>query len=428
MLTFIVFILVLSFLIFIHELGHFLAARKVGVKVHEFSIGFPPKIVSKTINGTKYMISWIPLGGYVRLHGQDPESENPDEPDNYAAKSVTQRFFILVAGSFMNFLVALVFMPIVFYMGYNRPAFLEQIPQIGSVTSGSVAEKVGIQKGDQILQINGEIVKTWLELQQGLEKVETPTLSIKIQRGEQRTTLSISSEEFANPTAFGWNPYVEPTIGEVTVGSPAGLAALQQGDRILSVGGEPLEQWSEITPLIQKSKGKAIEFVISRKGENLNKLITPQWNDNGKYWLVGINTAKVKFSENFTDSVKLGVLRIYHLTKATFNFIGDLLTGQAGGNTVGGPIMIAQMVGQAAQTGLSELFSLIAFISLQLAIFNMLPIPALDGGHILFLVFEKIKGSALSKNFRFNMQKAGFSLLLLLIIYISVQDGLRLFQ
>ncbi len=426
MLTIITVILVLSFLIFIHELGHYIASKAVGVRVIEFSIGFPPKVISKIIGQTEYMISAIPIGGYVRLHGQNFDDENPSEKDNYASKSIFQRLLILVAGPLMNLIVAFAFMPFVYFIGYDIPAYMLAPPVISSVIANSEADKLNIQKNDLIVAVNGNPVKTWREAQTELTRSQNEIINLKFTRDSEIIERNFSANLLKQKPGLGWTASIEPIVGELSPDSPAMLAGLLPGDRIIEIGGNSINNWSDISPQLQKTAGKKVLVRIKRKSEFSDIHITPTWNQNNKYWIIGIGSPKARVSEPFSKAITSGTQRVILMSYRTLEFLFQLISFQADTDSVGGPIMIVQMVGQAAESNLSNLIALVAFISLQFAIFNLLPIPALDGGHIFFLGLEKIKGSALSKKFRLTTQKIGFTLLMFLIIYISVQDGLRL--
>ncbi|MCP4296239.1 MAG: RIP metalloprotease RseP [Proteobacteria bacterium] len=428
MITIISFICVLGFLVFIHELGHFLAARKVGVHVIEFSVGFPPKMFSKVIGRTTYMISWLPLGGYVRLKGQDVDDEDINDPENYARKSLSQRLFILVAGPIMNLIVAVLFMPMVYWIGYDIPAFLLKPPIIDSVIQDSEADRVGLQAGDQIIAVGKQTVSTWRGVQQLISTNKSKTIEIEIKRELRTFNFSLDSSLIKEQKGLGWKVAIDPEIGYVVSDSPANKAGLVIGDHILQIDNVPVERWSDISPFIQKSEGNALNLKIRRSDLDQNISITPHWNEDRKYWTIGINSPVVSVSENILDAFQKGTQRNYQLVAATLGFLFKIISGNSSSDAVGGPIMIAKMIGEAAKSGFSDLLNLVAFISLQLGIFNLLPIPALDGGHIFFLIIEKIKGSALSKSFRIATQKIGFSLLMFLILYISFQDSLRLFN
>ncbi len=427
MLTVITVILVISFLVFIHELGHYLAAKAVGVRVIEFSVGFPPKVLSKVIGQTEYMLSLIPIGGYVRLHGQNIDDEDSSESDNYAAKSLLQRLIILLAGPLMNLIVAFAFMPFVYFIGYDIPAYMLKPPVIDSVVAGSDADRMDIQTGDLILSINKKKVASWREAQSELAKDEQELINLKILRKSEVVTRIFNANLLKQEKEFGWRITTDPVIGDVSLQSPAEQAGLQSGDRILAIGQKQVYKWSDISPLIQQSSGNELSIQIQRNGQVSQIHLKPEWNESNSYWIIGIAGPTVRVSETFGNAVSTGVQQVLTLSVRTIEFLYQLVSFQADSDSVGGPIMIAQMVGKAAKTNLSSLISLVAFISLQFAIFNLLPIPALDGGHIFFLGIEKLKGRSLSKGFRISSQKIGFTLLIFLIIYISIQDSLRLF-
>lgn len=426
--TVITVILALSFLVFVHELGHFLAAKKVGVHVIEFSIGFPPKVFSKVIGKTEYLISLIPIGGYVRLKGQGIEDEDENDPENYASKTSLQRFFILVSGALMNLAVTLVFLPLVFFIGYEAPAYLYDKPEVGEVVEDSTAYVLDIRKNDLIVSVNDQPVGNWKQVQNSLSQSETETITLKLKRDNIYLTRQFNRQQLSNPEGLGWRAKVVPIVGSISADSPAEAAGLKAGDLIVQLNSTAVDQWSQISPIIQETNGRTISVLVDRNGEKINYEIKPDWEENQKYWVLGIGSRTIRVSENIIDSVSLGFQRAYFLTSRTFEFLFRLITGKEKSDSVGGPIMIGKMIGEAAKTSVSSLLTLVAFISLQFAIFNLLPIPALDGGHIFFLLIEAITGKTLSKNLRMSIQRIGFSLLLLLILYISVQDGIRLFN
>lgn len=418
----------LSFLIFIHELGHFIAARRVNVHVIEFSIGFPPKVVSRVIGKTEYLISLIPIGGYVRLKGQGIEDEDPTDPENYASKTVSQRLLILVSGPLMNLLVTLVLMPVVFYLGYEVPVYMVQPPEIGRVIEESTADRLDFRKGDRVAAINDRRVDTWKDVQTELGQSHDSIITITLERGGKTLHRKFSSENLNRQEGIGWIPKTPPVVGAVAEDSPAEQAGLVIGDRILQINETAVDDWSEISPAIQSDKGSEVVLQVERDGNRQQLAIKPEWNESQQNWIIGINSQTARISESLSDAVILGFKRTYTLTVRTFEFLYRLIAGKEDSDSVGGPIMIARLMGEAAQTSLSSLLTLVAFISLQFSIFNLLPIPALDGGHILFLLIEKIRGRSLSKNARMSIQRIGFSLLIFLILFISIQDSLRLFN
>ena len=431
------FIAVLGVLIFIHELGHFLAARHVGVRVEAFSIGFPPTAWGKQIGETEYRLSWVPIGGYVKLFGQNVDDENPEDETNYASKSKFQRLYILAAGPAMNLLFALIFMPLVFLIGMDMPAYLNEPPLIQYVQHESYAHEIGVRANDEILSVNGNYVKNWQELHSALGEVSTAeTISIEINRGGSSVILEGSGIKMRKAGSMGWLPFLVPVVGEFTRNSPAFKAGIQTGDKVKRIDGQSIQDWSEISTAVQQfmkknvnSKGKAIKTLtveLERNGEILFVDIAPYLESKSQKWLLGMSMFKIPSSYSFGESVIMGTSKLWFLTKATFIFLGKMFQGEGSMDDLGGPVKIGMVIGDAVQNGIAELFFLMSFISLQLGIFNLLPIPALDGGHIFMLLVEKFKGSPLSVSMREKTQMVGFSLLVSLMIFVTWNDLMRL--
>ena len=389
MLTLITFIAVLGFLIFIHELGHYMAAKHVGVRVETFSIGFPPTIYGKKVGDTEYKVSWIPLGGYVRLFGQNVTDEDPTDPSNYASKSILQRIYILIGGPAMNLLFALFCMPLLYMIGVQSPAYLDEMAKLRKIDQGSIAEKIGLQANDQIFTVNGNEVLNWRAVNQEMGKaITTSNLRLEV-----------------------------------------------EGDLILSINGKSVGDWSDLIPLIQESQqpngsSDAVQIIVEyeRSGEVQCVELKPYFEKEAKLWLMGMSMPTQNKNYGIGESVSMGVQRVWQLTKATFMFLGQMLSGQGSLDDLGGPIRIGMVLGDAAKSGISNLIFLMAFISLQLGIFNLLPIPALDGGHILLLGFEKLKGAPLSTIFRERTQMIGFSVLIALMLFVTWNDLIQLFR
>ncbi|MGK0289374.1 MAG: regulator of sigma E protease [bacterium] len=428
MTTIIIFIIVLGFLVFIHELGHYLAARAVGVKVEEFSIGFPPKMFSKIVNGTEYMISWIPLGGYVRLKGQNLDDEGNDEPDNYANKTALQRFFILVAGPCMNLIGALLIMSFAFFIGIEKNIALYEAPVLGEITKASKAEQLGLLKNDRIVSANGTPTKTWEQLQEVISKQQDKKIVLKIERKNRFFSIILQPKDFNNPKGLGWKIKIPAIIGSILPNSPAEKAGLLSDDQVLELDGVLIEDWSTLGTVIQKSKGQSLKIVVLRKNKQVNLTVQPhQIKAQKNTWIIGVRVKRKKVSYSISESLKRGTSYTVLLGVKTIQFVGKLVTGRGKKEDIGGPIIIAKEISNAAKRSMSDLLQLVAFISLQLGIFNLLPIPALDGGHILFLVLEKLKGSPLSIKFRGMVQSIGVSLLLILMVLVTIKDSFLVF-
>ena len=435
--TILSFLAVLGVLIFIHELGHYLAARHVGVRVEAFSIGFPPTALAKQVGDTEYRISWLPVGGYVKLFGQNVTDEDPDDPANYAAKSLFQRLYILAAGPAMNLLFALIFMPLVFWIGMDIPAYLNEAPYIQNVQQDSYAYQMGVRANDEIIAVNGSKVKNWEELHSVLGQISpTENLSLEIDRAGNSMLLEGSRIEMTRTANMGWSPLLVPIVGEFTGNSPAEKAGMQAGDKVKAINGQPVKDWIEISPAVQnimkdssntsQSPAIIISVELDRNGEVQFVEVTPYLEPKSKRWLLGMSMQKISRSHSFSESVVLGSARLWFLAKATFSFLGQMFQGQGSMDDLGGPIKIGIVIGEAVRSGIADLFFLMSFISLQLGIFNLLPIPALDGGHIFMLVLEKFKGSPLSITMRERTQMIGFSVLVSLMIFVTWNDLMSL--
>jgi len=435
--TILSFLAVLGVLIFIHELGHFLAARHVGVRVEAFSIGFPPTAWGKQIGETEYRLSWVPIGGYVKLFGQNVEDENPEDKTNYAAKSIFQRLYILVAGPAMNLLFALIFMPLVFLIGMDMPAYLNEPPLIQKVQPGSYAQEIGIRANDEIISVNGNYVKNWEELHSTLGKVSlAKTIILEVDRAGSFVILKGSGTEMRKAGPMGWSPFISPVVGEFIGESPALQAGIKTGDKVKRIDGRPIHDWTEISPAVQQfMKGnvnnsekafKTLTVELERNGDVQIVEVAPFLEPKSQKWLLGMSMIKIPSSYSFGESVILGTSRLWFLTKATFSFLGQIFQGEGSMDDLGGPVKIGMVIGDAVRSGIAELFFLMSFISLQLGIFNLLPIPALDGGHIFMLLIEKFKGSPLSVTMREKTQMVGFSLLISLMIFVTWNDLMSL--
>ncbi len=434
LLTIVSFLIVLTILVFVHESGHALAARHVGVRVERFSIGFPPRILSKTIGETEYVFSLTLLGGYVKLLGQNIDDEDASDPRNYASKTILQRCYILVAGPAANLVLALLLMPVVFMLGVDTPAFQHGPAHIAGTRDGSLAEQAGFLPGDRIVAVGEVETPVWSEVyrETARQAVARDTVSFDVQRGSGSRKLELESSPIMAGEPIGWKPLIAPVVGAlVSSSSPAAGAGLEPGDRITAIAGTPVTQWSHISREIQRGAisweiqrgtGRELAFAVERNGETLKLNIAPEYNEDSKSWLIGISTPRVRRSYGLLESIRLGTARLWDITSTTFIFLGRLVSGAGSMDALGGPVKIATVVGEAVKTGAANLIFWMAFISLQLGIFNLLPVPPLDGGHIFLLALEKCKGSPLNARLREGAQLIGFSLLILLLVLVTYND------
>jgi len=429
MTTVISFLLVLGVLIFIHELGHFAVAKWANVGVERFSLGFGPRLIKVKRKETEYCISLIPFGGYVKMVGENPDEEvkEEDEKRSFSGKPLNLRALIVAAGSVMNLVLALFLFPLIFMLGIEVPAYIDKPAVIGYVAKGEAGDKAGLKKGDTIEGINSKKVATWEDFFRELTLNPDKSLSISISRDSTVSTVTFPSEILN--TGMGVYPLIPPVIGDVSKGFPAEKAGLKSGDVIKTVDGMPISHWVELQEIIKQSAGKKV-FLIERGEKSFQVEIVPVYNGELKAYIIGVMQGEdtVVKRHGFFESVRLGLSRALDMVVLLFVVIKGLIVGTYSVNTLGGPIMIAQVAGRAAESGIVELFSIIAFLSLQLGIINLLPIPVLDGGHLFFFLIEKIRGKPLSEKILSVSQQIGMALLIALMVFVTWNDILRLFE
>jgi len=429
MTTVISFLLVLGVLIFIHELGHFAVAKWANVGVERFSLGFGPRLIKVKRKETEYCISLIPFGGYVKMVGENPDEEvkEEDEKRSFSGKPLNLRALIVAAGSVMNLVLALFLFPLIFMLGIEVPAYIDKPAVIGYVAKGEAGDKAGLKKGDTIEGINSKKVATWEDFFRELTLNPDKSLSISISRDSTVSTVTFPSEILN--TGMGVYPLIPPVIGDVSKGFPAEKAGLKSGDVIKTVDGMPISHWVELQEIIKQSAGEKV-FLIERGENSFQVEIAPVYNVELKAYIIGVMQGEdtVVKRYGFFESVRLGLSRAMDMVVLLFMVIKGLIFGAYSVKTLGGPIMIAQVAGRAAESGIVELFSIIAFLSLQLGIINLLPIPVLDGGHLFFFLIEKIRGKPLSEKILSVSQQIGMALLIALMVFVTWNDILRLFE
>lgn len=434
MLTIVGGIAILGVLVFVHELGHFCVAKYTGVKVLKFSLGFGPRLVSRQWGETEYMICAVPLGGYVLMLGEGSGEEGEaaelspeDEARTYAKKSVGVRTAIIAAGPLMNLILPFILLPIAYLLGVSVPAYLDQPACTGYVASDSAAAKAGFQANDCILMVNGETAPTWDAANNLLISHVGTQLTFKVRRNGKETELILADGGVEGLLGLGLLPPQAAVLGVVAPGMPAATAGLKVGDRIAAIDDTPVASWYELKKTIQLAQGKAQRFLVERKDGTTETLSIVAKSENGEY-LIGISPLhqSVEKRYGFVDAVRAGWQRGRELIELTYLFIGKLFTGHVSSSNIGGPISVVQLAGQAAQTDFSSILLVLAFLSIQLGILNLLPIPILDGGHLFFNLVELIIRRPLSLRVREIAQQIGLALLLLLMILAFYNDIARL--
>jgi regulator of sigma E protease len=426
--TLLAFLFVLGVLIFVHELGHYAMAKRLGVRVLTFSLGFGPKILGFRRGDTDYRISIIPLGGYVKMAGENPEDPRSGQPDEFLSKTKWQRFQILIAGPAMNILLAFVVTAIVLFQGMEVPAFESEPPVIGAVRPGSPAEKIGIRRGDKVLSVSGDDVATWDAFNLAIATRANREVPLTLLRDGQVVTATVrpAAETRFEIGSIGVLPDINPVIRSVTPGDPADKAGLKVGDAIVAVNGERIVLSSDLVTATSRNAGKQIEVTIRREGQEHDISVTPvQRGDRG---MIGIMTSEPtrSFQPGPLEAITLSVERTIQGSGLIFKTIGQLVSGEASPKQLMGPVAIAQLSGESVQAGWVALFALMSMISLNLGILNLMPIPVLDGGHILILALEGIARRDFSMAVKEKMFLAGFVLLMMLMVTVIYNDLTRI--
>jgi len=420
------FIFVLGVMIFVHELGHYLMAKFLGIRVDVFSLGFGPRILGFRRGDTDYRISILPLGGYVKMAGENYEEELSGSPEEFLSRPKLHRFAVAVAGPVMNIALALVLTWAHFWSGVEVDAFVKQPAVIGKIQPGSAAEKAGLKLEDQIVAVDREKTPTWSEAQLAVAKKPNQTVDLTIVRNgqtiHQKATISVNKE--LGLGTIGAYPAIPYVVEGVERGSPAAKAGLKSGDRIMQVSTKDKTAGDayDIPPLIAASQGKALRFKVQRDGQVFEKDIAPVQIDGQVR--IGISLYRPTQIEKFGffQSMDQAVRHNYQVTLLTFEILGRILTGRASLKTMSGPIEIARFSGLAAKEGAFALLKLMALISLQLGIFNLLPIPILDGGVIALLAIEGVMRRDLSMRVKERIFQIGFIFLIVLMGIIIIND------
>ncbi|ADU97672.1 RIP metalloprotease RseP [Thermovibrio ammonificans] len=425
--TLLYFIVALGILIFVHELGHFIAARAFGVRVETFSIGFGPKVLKFRCCDTEFAVSLIPLGGYVKMAGEDPDTP-PKHPYEFYAKPPWQRIVIALAGPLMNLLLAVIFFTASYTLGRYVPSYQVEAAKVGIV----VDKRLPLKPGDVIEKVNGQPVKNWKQLNEVIALNPNRELHLVVKRGEKELNVTVKTGEDSK-NGIGTLPVVpaiKPIIGKVLKNSPAAKAGLKEGDVILKINGREITSWNQVVKTISNSGGKPVELEILRGKEKLTVKVKPHLNRKLHRYTIGIvpkiDLTYVKYP--LPQALKKGIEEFKNQTELFFTFLYKLVTGQASIKSLGGPILIAQVAGKAAQAGLSNFIYFMGFISLQLGYFNLLPLPVLDGGLILLFLIEMVRRRPLSASFREKFQQVGLALIALLMVIVFYNDIMRLFQ
>jgi len=427
-LTLLAFAFVIGVLVFVHELGHFLAARRVGVRVLAFSIGFGPRLLGFTRGGTEYKIAAIPLGGFVKMAGETAEDQRSGAPDEFLSKSKWQRFQVLIAGPAMNIVLAIVVLWGLLLQGADIPAYRDMPPVVGAMEPDAPARKAGVEVGDRILRVDNRSVETWEDFLNTIAGKARREVTLLLERGGQQTRVNVvpSAEGKYEIGDIGVLPNTHPHIRSIVAGDPADKAGLKTGDVILAIDGETVSFARQISELISKHEGREIAVRLSRNGQEQELRLTPVKRAEKSFAIgIGISDQLTRVDPGVFEALKMSVVQNWEGTVLIFRTLGGLFTGETSPRQLMGPVGIASASGESAQAGVVPLLGLLAMLSLNLGLLNLMPIPVLDGGHILILLLEGVARRDFSMRVKERMLFAGFVLLMLLMVTVIYNDLTR---
>jgi regulator of sigma E protease len=423
-------VILLGVMILVHELGHFWAALLVGIKVETFSLGFGPRIFGFRRGATDFRVSAIPFGGYVRMLGEQPGDEKAPDPQSFQEKARWQRAIVILAGPLMNIILA-----VAIVTGLYMYAFPKEVdttdPAITSITPGSPAANAGLQPGDRIIQMNGRHDPNWdyVLTQEALNA--NHTIPVVVERGGKTLEFQVTPRMDAKQGVgtAGWNSDQQVQIGQVLKGSPAEAAGLHPGDVFMVVNGRQVTSAITVQQAVIHSGGKALNFRILRNGQQEDIRVTPIPNSDPKMpWHIGISfklpvqMVKLGFGPALAQSVRFNRQNAMMF----FQVLGSIIEQRVSTKSLAGPIGIAQMSSEAAQQGAWNYLFLMAFVSLQLAILNLLPVPILDGAALLMLIIEMILQRDVSVQVKEMILKLGFVFLMMVMVFVIYNDISRI--
>lgn len=422
-------IILLGVMILVHEAGHFWAALSVGIKVETFSIGFGPRLLGFRRGETDFRISAIPFGGYVKMVGEQPGDEAASaDPRSFQAKPRWQRAIVVVAGPLMNVLLAIAIVTGLYMYGFQKEATAGPAV-ISSLAPNSPAAAAGLQSGDRFVQLGSKHDPSWQDvvLEESLNANHALPVTVNRAGKKVQTTVTPRMDAKEGVGVAGWRGDVQ--VGEVAQGSPAFAAGLKPGDLFINVNGQPVESILSVQQIIFHSNGNPVELDLMRDSKMRTVTVVPVKGDNPKLpWRIGIafrgpvQFVKLGFGAALAESLH------FNRQNATliFEVLRSIAVQRVSPKTLAGPIEIAHMSNQAAHEGATSFFGLMAMVSLNLAIFNLLPIPILDGGTLLLLLVEMIMQREMSLRVKETVFKLGFVFLMMVVVFVIYNDISRI--
>ena len=428
------FVVTLGVLVFVHELGHFLAAKLCGMRVDRFSIGFPPRAFGRKFGETDYCVSWLPIGGYVKIAGMVDESmdvdflNKPAEPWEFRSKPIWQRMIVLSAGVIMNLLLALV---IFWAVHYSTGRTLRETTEVGYVTEESAAARAGVKAGDRVLSVNGRSVAAWEPMLDALSDLPAQgNVTLSVRRSGRDTAILVAAQTLHDPgrAGLGLVPAgTEIVVGPPEPGKPAERLGLRAQDVFLSINGIPIRDLQKVLQIVKQNAGKEIAIEWRRGSERMSGRAVP--TQDGHIGIpIGENYTgpRTHLDYSLLGALPAGAKYMVYVTVSFVDQMWQLVTGKVSfAQSVGGPIKIAQLASQSSDLGLLTYLSFMALLSINLAIINILPFPALDGGHLSFLVYEAVFRREVPLGVKLGLQKVGIVVLLAFMAFVVINDILH---
>ncbi|ROW31614.1 RIP metalloprotease RseP [Neisseria animalis] len=445
MTTFFAFIVAILILVSLHEFGHYIVARWCGVKVVRFSVGFGKPFYTKKRGDTEWCLAPVPLGGYVKMvDTREGNVAEEDLPYAFDKQHPAKRIAIVAAGPLTNLALAVLLYGLSFSFGVT-----EIRPYVGTVTPSSIAAKAGFEAGDRIQSVNGTAVRDWGDAQTEIVlNLEAGKVNVAVQTESGSEAVRVidaagtpeAGKVAKNQANIGLLPFkITTRLGSVLEGSPAAKAGLQAGDRLVGADGEPLDDWTQWTQLFRSSPGKKIEIAYERDGTMLSTGLRPDTQELADGTLIGRAGVAPAMDEEWAKQVRheyrptvgeafaMGWDRMTGYAMMTVRFFGKLITGNASLSHVSGPLTIADAAGQTAAMGLQSYLEFLALVSISLGVLNLLPIPVLDGGHLVYCTAEWIRGKPLSERVQAIGLRFGLAAMMLLMMVAFFNDINRLF-
>jgi len=424
-LTLLGFIFILGALIFIHESGHYMVAKSLGIRVEVFSLGFGPRLFGFEKGGTDYRVSLLPVGGYVKMLGENPDEELKGGREEFLSRSKPERFFVLVMGATLNIVLAVVLTAGIFIHGRPEPLYVSQPPVIGAIEPNAAAAQAQLQVGDAIVSVDGKEVHTWQEMHLQVALNPDKKVEFGVRRGDRTLTVPVNIGATSKDRIgyIGISPSTPFLVTLIDPGGAAERAGLKVGDTLVQLDGVPLSGFDSLVKAVTGSPGKPIRFTVQRDGAPVDVTVTPI--DREGKGDIGISLGPPMGLRKYgpVDAVVESVKFNWQQSGVLFLTLKKLVAGQLSPRTLSGPIDIYRLTGDSMRGGWVYYLTFMAMVSLQLGIINLLPIPVLDGGHVFILLIEGLIRRDLSMKIKERVMQFGFILLLLImggVLYLDV--------